>query len=221
MKKVILLNIIAFIIFSCSSKEKRNKDTEQRQNLIETANPQLVFEKTQDSLRNLLLKSKPNNNLKSSILQELYIRGLVSQEGEKISFKLPFNLHGLDCGAPDCYSTDISFEIPATVPMEFPDKINFKLHDHGCIKKEKLINSTFELKEESTEFVNYYSEELKSNLIIVDNGRLYYYSHLKDGSVKLETIEKMFENKEFEESETVPYQSTVMISNEYENFLKD
>lgn len=30
----------------------------------------------------------------------------------------------------------------------------------------------------------------------------------------------MFENSEFDDAEIAPYQSTVMISNEYENFLE-
>lgn len=226
-KAVILF--FSLMIFSCSSKEKRTEITEENKvhvNLStdktkEAVNTQLTFEETQDSLRNVLLKSKPNENLKSSLLQELYIRGLVNQEGNKIFFELPFNLHGLDCRAPDCYSTDISFEIPLTEPIEFPDKINFKLYEYGCVEQEKSINSVLELKEKSTEYINYYSEELKSNLIIKRNGELYYYPHLKTNSIGIETIEKIFENYEFDDDEIVPYQSTVMTSNEYEYFIKN
>ena len=172
----------------------------------------LTFEETQDSLLKVLIKSKPNKNLKASILRELYIRGIVNQEGDKISFDLPFNLHGLDCGAPDCYSTEISFKIEYTEPVEFPEIIKFDLFEHGCIDNEIRISGKFKLSEKSTEFVNYFSKDLKSNLIIKRNGRLYYFPHDETSSVRVQTIDKKFESYEFEDADFVPYQSTVMTS---------
>lgn len=224
----VLLFLLSFLTFSCSSKEKRTEITEQNKvqadlstnEETEIINSELTSEETQDSLHNILLKSKPNENLKSSLLQELYIRGLVNQENDQIYFELPFNLHGLDCGAPDCYSTDISFKIVSVEPIEFPEYIDFKLNEHGCVDQERSINSIFKLKEKSNEYVNYFSEELKSNLII-KNKELYYYPHLNANYISVATIEKMFENNEFEDAEIAPYQSTVMISNEYEHFIGD
>jgi len=55
----------------------------------------------------------------------------------------------------------------------------FKLIEQGCIDKEEAKNSVFILKEESQDYLNYFSEELKSNLIIKRNSDLYYYPHLK------------------------------------------
>ena len=225
----VLIILLSFFIFSCSSKENRTETVEQNEvqaNLKtyetkETVNTELAFEETQDSLRNVLLNSKPNENLKSSLLQELYIRGLVYQESDKIYFELPFNLHGHDCGAPDCYSTDISFEFPFIEPIEFPDKTNFNLYENGCVEQERKVSGVFKLKENTIEFVNYYSEELRSNLIIKRNGGLYYYPHLQTNSVRLETIEKMFEDNKFDDAEIAPYQSTLMTSNEYEYFIKN
>ena len=218
------------LVISCSSKQKK-EDTiiqdelptiettyEKKEPIIATKKS---YEKIQDSLRILLLNSKLNANLKSSILQELYVRGLVTEKNDMLLFKLSFNLHGLDCGAPDCYSTDVSFGIPSTEPVEFPDKIDFKLIEHGCVKKEETKNSVFKLKEKSQNYVNYFSEELKSNLIIKRNGDLYYYPHLKSNSISIKTIDEMFENGEFDDAEIVPYQSTVMISNEYEQFINN
>ncbi|TDG35630.1 hypothetical protein EZJ43_13505 [Pedobacter changchengzhani] len=114
--------ILSLIIISfCSCKENRKVGTTQTKvasknnstKIKKVSEKELTFEETQDSLRKLILNSKPNENLKSSILQELYIRGLVNEEHGKIKFDLPFNLHGFDCGAPDCYSTDLKFEIEA------------------------------------------------------------------------------------------------------------
>jgi hypothetical protein len=219
------------MIFSCSSKEKRigiAEPAETKTKLIlsevkEEVKPDLTFEETQDSLFKVLLKSKPNENLKSSILRELYIRGLVNQVDDKISFELPFNLHGLDCGAPDCYSTDISFKITSSESVEFPENINFELFEHGCVDQEKLIKGEFKLSEESTEFINYFSKELKSNLIIKRNGQLYYYPLERTSSVSSKTIDIMFESYEFEDAEIVPFQSTIMTSQSqnYEYFIKN
>ncbi len=229
MKKILLT--LSLIIISCSSKEKRIGNVEQLETqavimLIEKKgeeNSKRTYVEVQDSLRSLLLKSKPNENLKSSILRELYIRGIVEQVNDKITFQIPFNLHGFDCGAPDCYSTDISFEIMSNEPIEFPKNIDFKLFEHGCVDQEKSINSVFSLSEKSTEFVNYFSKELKSNLIIKQNGQLYYYPHKKNNSVNTKTIDKMFENGGFDEAEIVPFQSTIMTSQskDYEYFIEN
>jgi hypothetical protein len=219
------------MIFSCSSKEKRVEitkptETKTEQKLSEAqeeVKPDLTFEETQDSLLKVLLKSKPNKSLKSSILRELYIRGLVNQVDDEISFELPFNLHGLDCGAPDCYSTDISFKIKSSESIEFPENIKFTLFEHGCVDQDKSIKGEFKLSEKSTEFINYFSNELKSNLIIKRNGQLYYYPHEGVNSVSLKTIDIMFKNYEFEDAEIVPFQATIMTSQSqnYEYFIKD
>lgn len=221
MKFLPLLFIL--LVISCSTKSQK-EETSPLSNFEsnETAKSELTFEETQDYLRTILLNSKPNEHLKSSILQELYIRGLVNEIGGKIRFKLPFDLHGLDCGAPDCYSTDISFEIPATYPIEFPKTINFKLVEHGCgIKQEISENGMFELVEQSSEYVNYYSKKQKSNLVILGEKReLYYFPNTQQNSIKVALLNAFFD--EFDEEDEhagFPYQSTIMTTNEYENFL--
>ena len=109
----------------------------------------MSFEEVQDSLKKVLLTSKQNENLKSSLFQELYIRGLVVEEFNEILFDLPFNLHGVDGGVPDCYSTDLTFKAPLNNPIELPVRIEVELHEYGCVDKEKTINSTFIQKEKS------------------------------------------------------------------------
>ena len=222
--------LFSLLVISCSSKEKKT-EIQQRPEVItkikveennELIYKELTFEETQDSLRKQLLNSKTNKNLKSSILQELYIRGLVNQKDEKIEFELPFNLHGFDCGAPDCYSTDIEFNIPAKTPIEFPKKIDFTLKEHGCgIENDILENGTFELVEQSTEYVNYYSKNQKSNLIIIaDKRKLYYFADQKQNTIKVDLIDKMFEEyNEKNIEEIAPYQSITMTTYEYENFI--
>lgn len=221
----------SILIISCSTKQKKDEINEQNEivsekiiiNTEKVINTNLTFEETQDSLRILLLNSKPNENLKSSILQELYIKGLVNEIDDKIIFELPFNLHGFDCGAPDCYSTDITFEIKTKQPIEFPKIIEFQLVVHGCGIEGKIKeNGIFELVEQSPKYVNYYSKKQKSNLIIIgEKKELYYFPDTEPNSIKVNLIEKLF--KEYDDENpnfTEPYQSTIMRNNDYGNFIK-
>ena len=222
---------LILLIISCSTKEKKKEINERTEVVHEklithnenVINTELTFEETQDSLRTQILNSKPNENLKSSILQELYIRGLVNETDGKIKFELPFNLHGFDCGAPDCYSTDITFDIPAKEPVGFPKMIDFHLFEHGCVDKEITSDGVFELVELSPDYVNYYSKTHESNLIIIkDKGQLYYFPKSKPNSIKVSLIDEIFENYNEEDSYKIaPYQSTIMTTNEYENFIEN
>lgn len=221
---------IIFCLFIAAS----NSYKEQEQNIdIQTQDFDLVkvksslrpvqsFEERQDSLRTVLINLKPNTFLKASLLKEFYIRGIVNQINEKIVFEFPFDLLGFDCGAPDCYSTDISFEFEIGKPFRFPEKINVKLYEHGCVDEEKLIHAQFELSEQSEDYVNYFSSRLKSNLIIKRDGGLYYYPHQKSHSVDVKTVEEKFLSYEFENVEIVPFQSTIMTTRfyDYAYFIK-
>ena len=176
------------------------------------------FEQTQDSLRDSILNSKPNENLKSSILKELYIRGLVNPVDAKIRFKLPFDLHGFDCGAPDCYTTDITFEITEKKPIEFPKRIDFRVKEHGCgIEGEIIEHGVFELVEQSPTYVNYYSKNLRSNLIILNKkGGLYYFTDAKPDAIKVATLDKLLDTYDIDAANAIDvYRSTVMTTNEY------
>ena len=223
--------ILSLLIAACSSKEKKEDNHEHKEVITkkiitetnELKEEELTFAEIQDSLRIQLLNSKPNENLKSSILQELYIKGLVNQIKDKIRFDLPFNLHGFDCGAPDCYSTDILFEFTASYPIVFPKNIDFQLVEHGCgIEKNIKENGVFELVEQTLTYVNYYSKNQKSNLIIIgDKRELYYFSDTKPNSIKVDLIEKLFEEYDEEDPKfTEPYQSTTMRNNDYGDFIR-
>ena len=228
-----IYTITIFLFLGCSSNEKNhkhdssnNEKTTIKPEQIEIKNDQKIkgkldYEKYQDSLRKLLYNSKPNQNLKLSILQELYLRGLVHKVNEKLIFNLPFDLHGLDCGAPDCYSTDFKFEIPYNKPIEFPETIEFTMNEWGCyVDPEIKIKGKFKLIERSSEFINYYSYETKGNLIIKKKGKLYYFPNTEPNAIKVDLIDKMLEsfndeNPKFE----YPYQSTIMNAFEYDRFI--
>ena len=168
-------------------------------------------QKSQDSIRTIILESLPNEAIKSSLLQEIYVRGFLEVTEKNIQFSLPFNLHSFGgCLAPDCYVTDIRFSVPLSSPVTFPLKVDFSIHEHGCLPKDIFLKSSFNLVEHTDSMVNYYCSEFKSNLIIESNGGLIYFPHEQDNSLSNEAIDKMY-SFEFEEGiGPEPYASSVM-----------
>ncbi|PKP24696.1 MAG: hypothetical protein CVU03_11140 [Bacteroidetes bacterium HGW-Bacteroidetes-2] len=176
------------------------------------------FQKRQDSLRNELLKIKNDKLLLNSVFEEHYIRGLVANGKNSLKFKLPFNLHAPDCGAPDCYTTELKFEILNNSPLKLPKKIKINGKEYGCVESQNW-SSEFKLVESNEQLVNYYSAELKSNLYFTKKGRLIYFPHKKGKSISLTELDKMYENWEFDDAELTPYLSNRMTTMEYEHFM--
>lgn len=184
----------------------------------------LIFEEQQQILRKRLWHSKPNTTLKSSILEELYLRGLVKPVDKQIIFHLPFNLHGYDCGAPDCYSTNLAFEIPLTQPVQFPETISINQQTSGCgIEGTISKRAEFTRQEVSPQAVNYYSAKLKSHLLIIrENAQLYYFPDSKRGDITLSNIDNVLSTMDADDPKAlIPYRSTMMETNDYANFLFD
>lgn len=181
------------------------------------------FEFKQDSIRSLILEIKQNKILKNSFLQELYIKNLVTEKDNQFNFELPFDLHSLDCLAPDCYVTNISFSISNTTPVIFPTKINISIIEEGCGKENKIQKSeSFILIESSNDYINYYSDKLHSNLIITENPyQLYYFPKSKSHPLKIKQINKLFKDYDDENDEyNIPYRSSRFETNEYDRFTK-
>ena len=197
-----LIYILGIITFSCFSQE----------NSLEK------FQKRQDSLRNELLKIKNDKLLLNTVFEEHYIRGLITNEKNCLKFELPFNLHGSDCGAPDCYTTELEFEISNNSPLKLPNKIKINGTEYGCVESQNWSND-FKLVESNEQLVNYYSAELKSNLYFTRKGRLIYFPHERGRSISLTELDKMYENWKFDNAELAPYLSTVMTTMEYEIFM--
>lgn len=182
-----------------------------------------LYQIKQDSIRNVVLKSKENYMLKNSILQEFYIRNLVNEVDSKLEFELPFNLHSLDCLAPDCYITNIKFNISAKYPITFPNELELNINESGCgIEKENNNNVKFTLVENLNDSINYYSEELKSNLVILlKEKKLYYFPKSKNNLLKISQIDSLFLYYNDEDlNYNIPYRASIFESYEYENFIK-
>jgi len=176
------------------------------------------FQKRQDSLRGELLKIKNDELLLNTVFEEHYIRGLVINESNFLKFILPFNLHALDCGAPDCYTTELTFEISSNAPLKIPLNVIINGATYGCIE-DKNWSSDFALVELNEQLVNFYSAELQSNLYFTKKGRLIYFPHEKGKSISLNELDKMYDRWEFDDAAIVPYLSTVMTTSEYDYFL--
>jgi len=82
-----------------------------------------------------------------------------------------------------------------------------------------LKNATFELIEQSKEYLNYYSEKKKSNLIILDKKReLYYFTDVDRNAIKVSLIDQLIDD--YDPEDIAPYQSTIMRHNDYMDFIE-
>lgn len=159
----------------------------------------MVIAQNQDSLRNVILKSKPNKILKESFLQELYIRNAVEVKNNEIVGNIVFNLHGPDCGAPDCFSNDVSFKMKLTNPFKFPKTLEIFEKEDGCIEKKHQYKDTFVLVEESKKFVLYHSAKLKKSLVLFRNYKdfgstAFYFVNVSKNQITEKNLRTLIEN---------------------------
>ncbi len=201
---------------------------EAKTNLTKKTNPQnnlLQWEKHHDSLRNEILKRKENIMLRNSFLQEFYIRNVVSVLKDSLFMKIPFNLHGPDCGAPDCYSTDISFSFKLGDSLIFPKNIQFYEHEHGCIDKEKNLTGSFQLVEQTDRHVIYHSAKYKRTLVLfssnAENGTsAFYFTQVGQHKINGKNVYNITEDYNEEDKQSIyPFTSWVLTTNEYGNFI--
>ncbi|WP_442265900.1 hypothetical protein ACSIGC_16640 [Tenacibaculum sp. ZS6-P6] len=230
----VALILVACILFSCGEKKQEDKMIEKVITTKEEVNQpkekllekEQRLEKERKELRQKLLASKPDENLKNSLLAELYLRNLIHRNEESLEFNLVFDLHGFDCGAPDCYRTTIKFNIPYVNPISFPKTILFSFTEEGCgIDKEILRTGTFQLQEESEIGVNYYSKSEQSNLVIQKEGtqtNLYYFPNTTEGKVQLKSLNQFIESiDETNKENNAPYTSGIMNIHDYSVFLQN
>lgn len=183
------------------------------------------WDKHQDSLRDEILKGKENKILKESFLQEMYIRDVVSISNDSLFIAIPFDVHGPDCGAPDCYSTDISFSIKFEDTLIFPKNIRFKEHEYGCVDKEIKLQGSFLLVEKTSDHVIYYSPMAKRTLVLFSSNKAngttaFYFTGTSENTINGENIYTiMGDYEEGDEQSIYPFTSWVLTTSEYENFI--
>ncbi len=186
---------------------------------------QTSWEQKQDSLREKLIKSKESEFLKNSPLAELYIRGLVTVDRNQCHVAIPFDLHGLDCGAPDCYITWLTFSVPLVDSVVFEDSLKTQLRVDGCVTDTQMHNIQFRLVNKSANSIHYYAGSNNLSLIILkeDGGKEYAYlfSSIKKNGVTPSDLSEVLEKLEQDEGQDYPYRSTVLRTNEYERFFEE
>lgn len=183
------------------------------------------WEKYQDSIRNEILNGKKNEILKESFLQEMYIRNVATISSDSVTVNIPFNVHGPDCAAPDCYSTDIGFSLKLGDKLIFPEKISFTEHEHGCVDKEQKFSGDFKLLEEAANHVIYYSEKHKRTLVLFSSNKengttAFYFTGLGEKRINGQNVYKI--TKEYNDEDTnsiYPFTSWILTTNEYEHFM--
>lgn len=241
-----ILSFFAILIF-CSCREQtqqetstqdkhvhyvdsiKNVDTLKKNKTAENNGEELTmleWKKHEDSLRNEILKSKENKILKESFLQEMYIRNIASVSKNSLFVTIPFNLHGADCGAPDCYSTDISFRFRFGDTLIFPKTLQFQEHEHGCVDKEKHLTGDFQLIEQTDRHVIYHSTKQKRTLVLFssnkDNGTTaFYFTEVGQNRINGKNVYNIMKDYNEEDKNSIyPFTSWILTTNEYETFLK-
>ena len=183
------------------------------------------WEKHEDSLRNVILERKENIVLKESFMQEMYIRDVVKVSNDNLFIIIHFDLHGPDCGAPDCYTNEVSFSFRLGDTLIFPQKLQFREHLHGCVSKEERLTGDFELIEQTDRHIIYYSAAHKRTLVLFSSNKecgttAYYFTDIKHNRVNGDNLYNITKDyNEEDENAIYPFTSSALTINEYEVFL--
>ena len=189
------------------------------------------FDRLQAIIRSELLEQKENEILKTSFLQEFYIRNVVYISNDSLHITIPFNLHSFDCGAPDCYSNDVSFSFKFGDALIFPEYLPYKEHEHGCIPEETKESGVFKLMEQTEKNVIYYSEEHKKALFLTRNKLVgtyaFYFAEIEQENANSKYVYELLDvdddgyfDVNFLNDNFSIFRSTVLTTLEYERFIK-
>jgi len=132
-------------------------------------------------------------------------KGVVSQKGGVYHINLSFDLHGPDCGAPDCYETQLRLEFnPQT---RIGDSIPANLIEIGCVEQSKEVELSFTLQHHSTQSI--FLTDLSNHYLLV----FQYISSIEaallyDSERIGEVTPSNFKTYLASEGELYPYQST-------------
>jgi hypothetical protein len=141
-----------------------------------------------------------------------------------VEVKIPFDLHGPDCGAPDCYSTELSFSFRIIDTLIFPAKLPFREHEHGCIEKESRISGAFELVEQTKNYVIYHSAKHRRTLVLfatlAESGSIaYYFTNVSSKRIRGENLYRILDDYNADDKKSVyPFMSWALSTKEYESF---
>lgn len=111
---------------------------------------------------------KDDNLFSNPFIDELYKYGVVKINGDKVDVEIPFDSHSNDCGAPDCYQTMVSFQLPNKNPMILPEELEILYYDTGCYAEDDKSKSPlkFVMTQKGTDIIVYYNWFSKSSLVL-------------------------------------------------------
>ncbi|MDH5379959.1 MAG: hypothetical protein OEW75_03855 [Cyclobacteriaceae bacterium] len=168
----------------------------------------------QDSILRMLKEEKTDTVLLKSPFKILYINNLAKRNNGRITIRLPFDLHGFDCGAPDCYTTEVSFSFEKGIRIEIPKRILVQVVEEGCIEGFK-DSGEMNLVESSNNHLHYFSKDLKSSLIIMKDDPaeqyVYYFPNVSRNDVQVAKLVEIIYKMEDDENTDVPYRMTKLI----------
>jgi len=179
------------------------------------------FSASQDSIRQLLVSRIGNPIVLNSILEEFVIRKGARVVNDSVYFDLGFNLHGLDCGAPDCYTTVVSFAFKLGNAVKFPQYLVFRENESGCVEVTYDLENKYKLIVQNAEEVIYHCAELNRTLALYKNRtdgneNVYYFTYLQPNQVNSKSIRQLLLNYD---ADQYPYRSTSFTRAVYEDFL--
>jgi len=120
---------------------------------------------------------------------------------------LNFDLHGPDCGAPDCYTTKVCFKLDQSVKVG--DSISAELTEYGCVDQTKQIRLYFIVESYSDSSI-FFRDKSSQYLLVLQNVRSINSALLFDSKRVEEVTPINFEKFLKLEDELYPYQSTVL-----------
>ena len=186
------------------------------------------YQKEQDSLRLELKKEKNDSSFNSPFIEELYLKGLATKEGDSINIFIPFDSHSADCGAPDCYVTEVSFSLPIFSPLILPDSLDILYCNTGCYQDSITgYPSTFHAINKGEKMIIYYNWNDKASLILftkdgkkLSGATAFFLENVESNQLTPHNIYNLYKNYSEEEDSIYPYSST-RLRRGYEYFFKD
>lgn len=168
---------------------------------------------------------------KNSCLEEFYLQGFAKTTKDSIKVHLPFNLHAFDCGAPDCYTTEVNFSLAKENPIIFPDSLPFWEEQWECMEKYQF-SDVYELIETTHKHVIYHYTSKQRTLVLYFpkirgswSGDAYYFvgvGRKRFNGKNIHTVHENYDdNKPESEWNKKPYMITNFNRVEYEFILEE
>lgn len=213
MEKLLLPIWLSFLVLcACNSADNQHNPKK-----TELHNQEKATEKTEHSA---IIETRDqaalNEMLQHSFLQEFYARKVVSVSGDSITVKIPFNLHGADCGAPDCYTTEVRFGFRPGKEFNFPKRLKFRESEDGCIEETYRLNSVFELIEKTDKHVIYHCPKVKRTLVLFRSATTtgtgaYYFTYVNRNTVTGKNVYTIMSNYNEEDKNALyPFTCTTL-----------